>query len=35
MMTSSKNSLDLDYYIGIFWKVLCSATFMQSFLADA
>ena len=33
MMTSSKNSRDLDFYFGIFWKILCSTTLMQSFIA--
>ena len=35
MMALSKNSRDLDYYFGIFWKILCSATLMQSFIASA
>ena len=32
-ITSSKDSCDLDYYFGIFWKVLCSTTLMQIFIA--
>ena len=28
-----KNSRDLDYYFGIFWKILCNTTFMQNFMA--
>ena len=30
-----KKSLDLDYYSGMFWKILRSATLMQSFIAKA
>ena len=26
-----KKLLDLDYYFGVFWKILCSTTLMQSF----
>ena len=32
MMMSSKNSLDLDDYFGVLWKILCSTTLMQSFI---
>ena len=35
MMTSTKKSLDLDYYFGIFMKDLYSTTLMQSFIARA
>ena len=28
-----KKSRDLDYYFGILWKILCSTTLMQSFIA--
>ena len=31
----SKNPGDLGHYYGTFWKILCSATFMQSFIAKA
>ena len=34
-MISSKKSRDLDYYFAIFWKILCSTTLMQSFIARA
>ena len=32
MMMSSKNSLDLDDYFGVLWKILCSTTLMQRFI---
>ena len=27
-----KNSRELDCYFGIFWKILCNTTLMQSFI---
>ena len=30
-----KKSHDLDYYFGIFWKILCNITLIQSFIARA
>ena len=35
MMTLPKNSGDLAYDSGIFWKILCGTTLMQSFIARA
>ena len=35
MMTSSKKSLEPDYYVGIFWKILCSTTAMEKVIAKA
>ena len=34
-MAQYKNSRDLGYYFSIFWKILCIATFIQSFVAKA
>ena len=35
MLTLPKNSRDLDYHFGVFWKISCSTTHMQSFIARA
>ena len=30
-----KKSCGINYYFGIFWKILCCTTFMQNFIAKA
>ena len=30
-----KTSRDPDYYFGMFWKILCSTTLLQSFITRA
>ena len=30
-----KKSRNVDYYFGIFWKILCSTTLMQNFIVTA